>query len=648
MTSTVAQVYRQACLALVSLLGFFWLVDGPTRLRLPFIDEHLFLVVAGLVTAAGLLTRPFGARGGALESALATLAIAVWGWGAWRYEDWLILGGYRDVSRWLPGLVALVLLVEAVRHNCGNAIAGLIVGIGAYGFLGHHLPGVLEAQYTEPRRLLGFLFVDTNGVPGIVLGVAATVVLAFIIFSKCLEATGAGRFFDQLAMSLLGRYRGGPAKVAVASSSLFGLISGSSVANVVSSGSVTIPLMKRSGVKPEYAAAVEAVASNAGQLTPPVMGATAFLIAEFLQIPYSDVVLAAIVPAFVFYVVLLVQVDSHAARHRLRGLPREALPRFLTVLRTGWQFAVPIGVLVYTMFALGYSVSRAALYASATMLVLAVVTRQPVYWRQMLRRLTVGVGEDMLAILLVSAGAGIVVGVLNISGLSFSITLLLTHVGESWGVLTMLVLTAGLAVLLGMGIPTAAVYVLLSVVLAPALTKIGLQPLAAHMFIFYFGLMSMLTPPVAIASYAAASIAGADLWRTSWAGLRLGFSGYLLPFVFVLNPALLWQDSLAAGALATVSVVLSGAMLGWAVEAVLGSRLLGGAARGLLLGAALMVGSATVWLDAHSPWVLAVCTAGVALLMLLRRGATPIDACPSPDPASAPVNPAPAASRSGT
>ncbi|MEZ5741790.1 MAG: TRAP transporter fused permease subunit [Burkholderiaceae bacterium] len=616
---TLANGFRDLCLALISVLGFFWLLDGPTRLRLPLLDEHLYLVIAGLVTAAGLLSRPFGQRAGALEIVLGLLAIAMWSWGAWRYEEWLILGGYRDPSRWLTGLVALVLLIEAVRRHGGNAIAILIVLIAAYGFAGHLLPGVLEAQYTEPRRLIGFLFVDTNGVPGIVLGVASTVVLAFIFFSKCLEATGAGRFFDQLAMSLLGQYRGGPAKVAVASSSLFGMISGSSVANVVSSGSVTIPLMKRSGVKPEYAAAVEAVASNAGQLTPPVMGATAFLIAEFLQVPYSDVVVAAIVPAFVFYVVLLVQIDSHAARHRLRGLPRAELPRLLQVLRHGWPFAVPIGVLVYTMFVLGYSVSRAALYASAVMLALALLTRQPVRWRRLLHGLTVGVGQDMLAILLVSAGAGVVIGVLNISGLSFSITLLLTHVGESWGVLVMLVLTAGLAVVLGMGIPTAAVYVLLSVVLAPALTKIGLMPLAAHMFIFYFGLMSMLTPPVAIASYAAASIAGADLWRTSWQGLRLGFSGYLLPFVFVLNPALLWQDTLAAGLLAAGSVILSGAMLGWAAEGSLGARPMGAIARVVLLAGALLVGSSTVWLGAHSWWVLPISAAGAALVLALRR-----------------------------
>ncbi|MGE0315304.1 MAG: TRAP transporter permease [Lautropia sp.] len=611
-TTRVAASLRSACFALITVAAFFWLLNGPTRFGLPLLDEHLYLVVAGLATAAGLLSRPFRQHAGAIEIALGLIAIAAWSWAAWHYDDWLIRANSRDPTRWVPGLIAIGLLLEAVRRNCGNAIAWLMIGALGYGLVGHWLPGVLEAQYTEPRRLIGFLYVDTNGVPGIVLAVASTVVLSFILFSKCLESTGAGRFFDRVALSMLGRYRGGPAKVAVVSSSLFGMISGSTVANVVSSGSVTIPLMRRSGVRAEYAAAVEAVASNAGQLTPPVMGATAFLIAEFLQISYGEVVLAAIVPALVVYIVLLVQVDSHAARHGLAGLPAAELPRPWPVLREGWPFVLPIVVLVWTMFALGLPVTIAALYAAATMLLLAVLTRQPVEWRTLARKLTVGVGEDMLAILLVSAGAGVVIGVLNISGLSFSITLLLTQVGQQWGVLAMLALTAGLAIVLGMGIPTAAVYVLLSVILAPALTKIGIEPLAAHMFIFYFGLMSMLTPPVAIASYAAASLAGADLWKTSWEGIRLGFSGYLLPFVFVMNPALLWQDSLAAGAIASVSVIASGAMLGFAAEGAVGARLLGARSRLGLLVAALATGTSTIWLGAHSWLNPLVSAAGLA------------------------------------
>jgi len=613
----MAQLLRGACLAALSVLGFLWLVDVPIRLRLPLIDEHFYLAIAGLSTAAGFLSRPYRARAGAPEIALALVALALWGWAAWRYETWLILGGHQHPEKWLTGAAALVLLFEAIRRCCGAGIAAMMGAIALYAFVAHWFPGVAEGQYTEPRRLVSYLFVDTNGVPGVVLAVASTVVLAFIIFSKCLEATGAGRFFDGISLALLGHYRGGPAKVAVASSSLFGLISGSSVANVVSSGIVTIPLMKRAGFSPSYAGAVEAVSSNAGQITPPVMGATAFIIAEFLQIPYAEVVLAAALPAAVFYVVLLVQIDAYAARHRLHGLPRAELPRLGRVLAEGWIYAIPIALLVYLMFWEGMNVAKAALYAAGSMLVLSTIKNRTLPWKTLLRSLTVGVGEDMLVILLVSAGAGVVIGALNISGLSFSITLLLTQAAQHWGVLAMLLLTAVLAIVLGMGIPTSAVYVLLSVVLAPALVKMGMVPLAAHMFIFYFGLMSMLTPPVAMASYAAAGIAGASLWKTSWDGLRLGASGYLLPFIFALNPALLWKGSALAITYAAATVLLSGAMLGWAVESSIGARALRPWGRALLFAGAMAVGASTIVLGAEAGGNIAVLIGGAALCFAL-------------------------------
>lgn len=627
----MAESLRAACLAALSVLGFLWLVDVPIRLRLPLIDEHFYLAIAGLSTAAGFLTRPYRARAGALEIALALAALALWGWAAWRYETWLILGGHQHPEKWLTGAAALALLFEAIRRCCGGGIAAMMGAIALYAFVAHWFPGVAEGQYTEPRRLVSYLYVDTNGVPGVVLAVASTVVLAFIIFSKCLEATGAGRFFDGISLALLGHYRGGPAKVAVASSSLFGLISGSSVANVVSSGIVTIPLMKRAGFSPSYAGAVEAVSSNAGQITPPVMGATAFIIAEFLQIPYSEVVLAAAVPAAAFYVVLLVQIDAYAARHRLDGLPRAELPRLGSVLAEGWIYAIPIALLVYLMFWEGTNVAKAALYAAGSMLVLSTIKNRTLPWKNLLRNLTIGVGEDMLTILLVSAGAGVVIGALNISGLSFSITLLLTQAAQHWGVLAMLLLTAVLAIVLGMGIPTSAVYVLLSVVLAPALVKMGMVPLAAHMFIFYFGLMSMLTPPVAMASYAAAGIAGASLWKTSWDGLRLGASGYLLPFIFALNPALLWKGSALAIAYACCTVLLSGAMLGWAIEASIGARPVAPWGRCLLLGGALAVGASTILFGAESSANVAVVAGGAALCFgLARASAKPGASVPIP------------------
>ncbi|HZM36484.1 MAG TPA: TRAP transporter fused permease subunit [Burkholderiales bacterium] len=616
--SSAAAWLRAVCLAALSVLGFLWLIDAPIRLRLPLIDEYLYLAIAGLSTAAGFLTRRSGGRAAWLDVPAALGAIALWGWAAWRYEEWLILGGHQHPEKWLTGAAALVLLFEAIRRCCGGGIAAMMGLIALYAFTAHWFPGVLEGQYTEPRRLIAYLYVDTNGVPGIVLAVASTVVLAFIIFSKCLEATGAGRFFDGVSLAILGHYRGGPAKVAVASSSLFGIISGSSVANVVSSGIVTIPLMKRAGFSPSYAGAVEAVSSNAGQITPPVMGATAFIIAEFLQIPYSEVVLAAAVPAAVFYVVLLVQIDAYAARHRLQGLPRAELPSFWSVFANGWIYVLPIALLVYLMFWQGMNVGKAALYSAGSMLLLSFLKNRVLALKPLLRSLTIGVGEDMLTILLVSAGAGVVIGALNISGLSFSITLLLTQAAQNWGVLAMLVLTAVLAIVLGMGIPTSAVYVLLSVILAPALVKMGMVPLAAHMFIFYFGLMSMLTPPVAMASYAAAGIANAGLWQTSWSGIRLGASGYLLPFVFALNPALLWKGTPLAIFYACTTVLLSGAMLGWAVESSIGARQVGAVARIALFAGALGVGGATILVGVESPLNVAFLAAGVALCAALR------------------------------
>jgi TRAP transporter 4TM/12TM fusion protein len=361
------------------------------------------------------------------------------------------------------------------------------------------------------------------------------------------------------------------------------------------------------------------VSSNAGQITPPVMGATAFIIAEFLQIPYAEVVLAAAVPAAVFYLVLLVQIDAYAARHRLHGLPLSELPRLAGVLAAGWIYAIPIALLVYLMFWEGMNVAKAALYSAGLMLVLSFVKTREISPKKLLRSLTIGVGEDMLTILLVSAGAGVVIGALNISGLSFSITLLLTQAAQHWGVLAMLLLTAVLSLVLGMGIPTSAVYVLLTVVLAPALVKMGMVPLAAHMFIFYFGLMSMLTPPVAMASYAAAGIAGASLWKTSWDGLRLGASGYLLPFVFALNPALLWKGSALAIAYACATVLLSGAMLGWAVESSIGARLLRPWGRALLFAGSLALGASTIVLGPEAHANVVALAGGAALCFGLYR-----------------------------
>jgi TRAP transporter 4TM/12TM fusion protein len=616
----IAEWIRRAYLAAITILSVLWVFDVPLRVGWGgIVQEQFYLLIAGLVTGAGFVNAPFGKRAGWLEIALAVVAVLVWGWAGYNFGEWVVDSTNRDFVRWVPGLIALILLLVSLYKNVGFAITVTMSAIGLYGFVGQWFPGMFEGQYTEPRRLIMYLYADSNGVPGLVLGVATTLVLCFIVFSKSLEAAGAGHFFDRISMALLGNYRGGPAKVAVVSSALFGIISGSAVANVVSSGIVTIPLMIRSGFRPSMAAGIEASSSTAGQFTPPVMGATAFLIAEFLQIPYRDVVIAAAIPATIFYLVMFLQIDSYAARNGLVGLPREELPRFGIELAAGWIFLIPIAVLLYFMFWEGTRVEKTAIYATAVMLLLGALRRRGFDWRGLVGAMTVGVGKEMLPILLVSAAAGIVIGVLNISGLAFTITLLLTHVAENGGILAMLLLTGAIAILLGMGLPTSAVYVLLSVVLAPALVKMGLEPLAAHMFIFYLGMMSFLTPPVAMSSYTAAGIAGADLWTTSTDAIRTGASGYLLPFIFALNPALILLGTWTEVIYATTTVMLSGAYLSWAAEGSMGATVLTRSERLLALALALLIGSSTIWLGPAAHANLAVLAAGVAIALVFRK-----------------------------
>ncbi|MEX0591032.1 MAG: TRAP transporter large permease subunit, partial [Xanthobacteraceae bacterium] len=372
--AVLAEWIRRIYLAVITILGILWVFDAPLQLGWGgILQEQFYLLVAGLVTGAGFIQTPFGKRAGRLEVVLALVALAVWGLAAYNFGDWIVDPTTRPLDRWLPGLLALGLLLLSLYQNVGLAITLTMGLIGLYGFIGHWFPGALEGQYTEPSRLILYLYYDSNGVPGLVLGVATTIVLAFIIFSKALEAAGAGQFFDHASMAILGNYRGGPAKVAVASSALFGTISGSVVANVVSSGIVTIPLMIRAGFRPSMAAGIEASSSTAGQFTPPVMGATAFLIAEFLQIPYTDVIIAAAIPAAIFYVVMFLQIDSYAARNGLVGLPREELPRLRTVLAEGWIFLMPIVLLIYLMFWEGTRVERAAIYAAVAMVALGAI-----------------------------------------------------------------------------------------------------------------------------------------------------------------------------------------------------------------------------------------------------------------------------------
>ncbi|MFW6077323.1 MAG: TRAP transporter permease [Hyphomicrobiales bacterium] len=600
--SDAAGHLRNVLLVAIPLTGVLWLLNVPRHLGIAVIAEEYLALVAGLITAAAFLTHPLrGERPGVLDTVCAAAGFAAWGWMGLHYSDWLLQMGDRSATKWGPGAIALVLLLEALRRAVGPIIAAVIGVIGLYGFIGHWLPGAFEAAYTSPIRMILYLYADSNGVPGIVLNIGASVVLGFILFGAALRFAGGTEMFTDLAMSAMGHRRGGAAKVSIVGSSLFGTLSGSTVGNVMSTGMVTIPLMKRFGFPPHYAAAVEAVASNGGQLAPPVMGATAFLIAEFLQTDYTAVVLAALLPALVYYVVLFMQVDVFARARGLTGVARSELPSARKVLTKGWIFILPLALLVYLLFWLAYSPGRAALYCAVLSLVLHIVATRRLWGPKFYFDVLAETGRTVLPILLVCAAAGIVLGVINITGLGFTLTLMLSRVGEVAGVLPLLLVTAGLSIILGMGMPTAGVYVLLSVLLAPALIRVGIAPMAAHLFIFYFGLLSMLTPPVAIASYAAGSIAGSDMWRTGLAGLRLASPAFLLPFLFCLNPALLMQGTAWEIAVALLTVVSSGYLFahGFVAQETHGARALG--LQAAYIGAGLLIGASTILFGPASP-----------------------------------------------
>ena len=367
-------------------------------------------------------------------------------------------------------------------------------------------------------------------------------------------------FLTGFAMALMGRYRGGSAKMAVVSSSLYGTVSGSAVANVVVDGAVTIPMMKRSGYPPHLAAAIEAVSSNGGQIMPPVMGAATFLIAEYLSIPYGQVALAAALPAALYYLALFVQIDLEAAKLGLTGLPRAELPRLRDVMRRGWVFLVPLGVLLYTLMIGNWEAGKAGMLAVGDR---ARGLPPEGDASELARRHGRGRGHR-------ADDAGphrhhhpgrIVIGAFQLSGLTSKLPIVLTSAAGG-NVFLLLVLTAVVSILLGMSLPTTVVYVTLAVLIGPALAQLGIVPLAAHLFLFYFGMLSLITPPDCLATYTAAAIAKADFWKTGWTGMRLGIVAYVVPFVFVFHPELIGYGAvgeiLITMLTASIGVVLLG------------------------------------------------------------------------------------------
>lgn len=440
------------------------------------------------------------------------------------------------------GIMTLVLLLEAVRRLVGWAFLIVVIAFLLYARFNFLLPGLLEGRGYDVPRLVGTLYIQKQGIFGLPTNIAATIIIIFILFGQFLVASGAGDWFVDLARCLGGRFRGGPAKVAVIASAFLGTITGSPAANVATTGVFSIPLMKKTGYQSHFAAAVESVASTGGAILPPVMGATAFVMAEFLDIPYSTVAISAFVPAALYFLALFMQVDLEAAKRGLRGLPREEIPSLRETIKRGWHYLIPLAVLVYFLLIRGYSPAMSGLYACLAVILVSQLSKETrVGPRKILQSLE-GTSYGTLLIAVTCAAAGIIIGVVALTGLGVKLSLLLVDASKG-SMLLLLVLTGMTSTVIGMGIPVLPAYVTLVVLIAPALASLGVWPLAAHLFIYYFAVMSFITPPVCPAVYVACGLADSAIMRTGFQAVKLGIVAYIVPFVFMYGPAMLLRGS---------------------------------------------------------------------------------------------------------
>ena len=461
------------------------------------------------------------------------------------------------------GAVTIFLVIEATRRVVGWALPMVAVVFFIYGNVGHLLPGILGFSKISIYRIIAVNYIATDGIFGTPLGVSATYVFLFVLFGAFLQKVGGGQFFIDLVYSLFGRFRGGPAKIAVVASASFGTISGSGIANVASTGQFTIPLMKRTGYTPAFSGAVEAAASVGGQLMPPVMGAAVFVMAEILGISYISICIAALLPAFLYFLAIFIMVDLEAAKTNLKGLPKEQLPDPKKILKETWYLFIPLIILIY-LLAIQISPMRAAFWSIVAMVGIE-IAQQLVRKRNVdLRRIWEGLeagAKGMLVVVTACASAGIVIGIINITGFGLKFSGFILDIAHG-SLLILLVMTMFSSLILGMGLPTVACYIILAIISAPALVEVGVIPIAAHLFVFYFGIVAAITPPVALAAFVGAGIAGADPMKTGFIASRLGLVAFLLPYMFIYGPAILMVGSPVNIIMATISGMIGVFALG--------------------------------------------------------------------------------------
>ncbi len=614
----VVSIFAILIAALIPVLALLWASGAPLFFGLRIWTEQLLVAAVCLSMSLCFLMRSVrrlprtAAEAPFPDKFLALAAFAYGVFLTFRFPYLTENLFYAREEALTVAAIGLVLLLESVRRAIGMPLLLILGAICLYALFSDQLSGPLQSRAIGPERLATFAILDSASMTGAALTIGVVVVVPYIVLARLLMASGGSAFFSDLSISLLGGTRGGAGKIAVLGSAFFGSISGSAVSNVASTGAITIPLMEKGGYRRKTAAAIEASASTGGQLVPPIMGASAFLLAENLQVPYATVISAALIPALLYYVSLLAFADFEAARRGLKAIEGER-PRTSSVLLRGWFVLLPFVILIAGLFTFNWRPETAALAATGALFTIALFRTYEgarLDFRA-LWRVLVDSGRTSMDIILICAVASIVIGIFNLSGLSFGLTFFLVQVGQG-SLLILLALTAVLCILLGMGLPTVGVYLLLAALAVPPLVELGVVPMAAHLFVLYFGMLSMITPPVAIAAFVAANMAGTPPMATAVEAVRVGWTAFLVPPLFVGAPALLMMGPPGETFFATVTaiagiIVVTGGVTGW-FRAPLGPALRIGCIAG---GLALLIPHSLV------PYGYALNAAGLAMGVLI-------------------------------
>lgn len=571
----IAQWVIAICGSLICLCSILWNLEAGTRLGVAILKQQYMTVQLGLalmiVYSVAAIDRP------KLSLPFLTLTLIIFvtlGYLAWDF-DWLLREqSYRPIEITIVASVIVATVMEGIRRRLGYVLFSIVLVFGLYALLADRVPGELVGRAVSVKQLIDYIGFDGSAVFSSPLAIATTVVILFVFFGRLLFAAGGGAFLTDLASAAAGKQRGGSAKIAVVGSAMFGSISGSAVSNVVSTGVITVPLMTKSGYKARDAAAIEAVASTGGQLTPPIMGAAAFLMAEFLEIPYLSVVTAALIPALLYYASVFIQIDLIAGRDNISGTESRTHETISRILLEGWHFLIPIAVLILGLFAWHLDPEDSALLSALAIVVVGFKReyRGSKLSIKTLREVFIETGTSVVDIILIVAASGFVIGVLNITGLGFALTLFLINIVESQ-LIVLLLISAIVCIILGMGMPTSGVYVLLATLVAPALVETGIEPISAHLLILYFGMMSMITPPVALASFTAAMLAKTDPLKTSLSSLRFGWAAFIIPFIFVARPEITAGTFSTAALLTLINSILGIAAVTIAITGYWSTRL---------------------------------------------------------------------------